>query len=260
MEKQGLCPHTKPKGGGRKASPQLFARAGAVLFPALGAQVAGRTGAAAIAPIVQHVARALVAGVGVVDDDVDQRLAAQVLGHLPGLGLVYPHQRRGDAQAALQPQVQRDLQGLHGVIAAVGIAREIGFADTGDDHLQAAPIGERAGERQEQQVASGHERVGQAVGLHGEGHVVGQGRAADLLQHVERQQVVFAQARRPLRELAANLGQHVLARIEFDMVALAVVETQGFDAFITRERVGQAGGGVLSTGKKDQGGSVHGGH
>ena len=234
--------------------------AGHVLLPSLGAQLAGWAYAAAVAPAVANVSRALVACVGLLENKFHQRLAAQVLRHLPGLGLVYPHQRRGDAQAALQAQVQRDLQGFHGVVAAVGIAREIGFTDTGDDHLQPASVGERTGQREEQQIAPGHESVGQAVGLHRKRHVVGQRRAADLLQHVERQHVVLAQARRPLRKLAADLGEHVLARIEFDMVALTVIETQGFDAFITRKSVGKAGGGVLSTGKKDQGGSVHGGH
>jgi hypothetical protein len=86
-------------------------------------------------------------------------------------GLVDPHQRRVDQEAVVHAEGQRHLQRLHGVVAAVGVAGKVGFADAGDEDLDAAPVGQRRGQREEQQVAPGHEGVGQAAGFHAEGHV-----------------------------------------------------------------------------------------
>src|SRR5690606_41311570 len=53
------------------------------------------------------------------------------------------------------------------------------FRSAGDDVLQVAAIGERRREGEEDQVAAGHEGVGQAVLLHGEGHVLRQAGARE---------------------------------------------------------------------------------
>src|SRR3954471_12890187 len=55
---------------------------------ALLAQVARRAEAAAIAPRVTLGALAHVAGMGVLDDEVNQRIASEILGEGPGLRLV----------------------------------------------------------------------------------------------------------------------------------------------------------------------------
>jgi hypothetical protein len=73
-------------------------------------------------PVLARPARAFVAGVGVLEDDLDQRLATQFLGERPGFGLVEPHQRRVQHEAPVHAEVQGDLQRLDGVVAAVGIA------------------------------------------------------------------------------------------------------------------------------------------
>src|SRR5690606_20833829 len=51
----------------------------------------------------------------------------------------------------------------------------------------------------------------------------------------------------------AQLAQYVQACLQFNAVALAVIEGDGFDVGIARQRPGQAGGGVLATGEEDQG-------
>ncbi|KAG1245081.1 hypothetical protein G6F68_015200 [Rhizopus microsporus] len=150
-----------------------------------------------------------------------RRVAAQRLGKRPGLRFVDPHERGLDGDAAAQAQAQRHLLRLDRVIAAVGIAREVGFAHAADQHVQLTAVAQRSGQRQEKQIAAGHERVGQAIGLHLDGAVARHGGIAHLAQHLQVQQVVFAQPRRPLREARADVAQHVQAGIQFNAVPLA---------------------------------------
>src|SRR4051812_38277005 len=62
------------------------------------AQFASRTGSATVSPIVQGIAPAQVASVGVVADQVDQRRTAQCLRQFPVSRLVDPHQGRFDPE------------------------------------------------------------------------------------------------------------------------------------------------------------------
>src|SRR5450432_936616 len=91
---------------------------------ALAAQIARRTHATAVAPGMAMLAVAEIARVSVLDDELDERLAAEALGHGPGLGLVEPHQRRVDHHRGVEAEADRDLQRLERVVAAVGVGRE----------------------------------------------------------------------------------------------------------------------------------------
>ncbi len=68
--------------------------------------------------------------------------------------------------------------------------------------------------------------------------------------------MVFAQARGPIRKLAANRAQHVQPRVQLDAMTLAVVESHGLDMGVAVQGPGQASGGVLAAGEKDQGASL----
>ena len=70
----------------------------------------------------------------VLDHQLDQRLAAEPLGHCPGGGLVEPHERRLDRHRLVEAEADRDLQRLEGVVAAVGVAGVVGFAHAADEH------------------------------------------------------------------------------------------------------------------------------
>ena len=115
-----------------------------------------------------------ITGVGVFDDEIHQGVAAagrpglraQRFSQLPRRGFVDPHQRRFDQIPLVHAQRQRQLHGLHGVVAAIGVARKIRLANPGDDHLQIAPVGHSGGQREEQKVAAWNERIGQAALLH----------------------------------------------------------------------------------------------
>jgi hypothetical protein len=66
--------------------------------------------------------------------------------------------------------------------------------------------------------------------------------------------VVLAQARIPVGRHRAHLGQDGGTHGEFDRMALAIVEADGFDAGITLQGPGQASGGVLSATEQYEGG------
>ena len=77
----------------------------------------------------------------------------------------------------------------------------------------------------------------------------------------EQQRVAKAGQRRcdhaPARGLQmiarAQRGQHLLARLQLHMVALAVVKTNGLDPGKALQRPGQADGGILTTRKQNEG-------
>src|SRR5689334_18837300 len=91
-------------------------------LPAGSAQDAGRAGAATISPVMALPALATIAGVSPLNDQIHQGGAAQALGQRPAIRLVAPHQRRFQHEAALHPQVQRQLHRLDRVVATVRVA------------------------------------------------------------------------------------------------------------------------------------------
>ena len=145
---------------------------------------------------------AQVAGVRMLDDQLDESGAAERFRQLPRRRLVEPHQRRLDDEALVHAQVERDLQRLQRVVAAVGISGVIGLAHAADQHAKSAPIGDGRGGRQEQDVAARHERRRQAVGAHRDFAVAGQRRVAEVLDQAEVQHVIGPQPARPLADSA----------------------------------------------------------
>ncbi len=103
-------------------------------------QLTRRAGAAAVAPVVAVRAVAEVAGVGLLEDQVEQRRSAEVLRQFEGRRLVDPHQRRVQNKAALHAEIERHLQRLDAVVAAVRIAGVVGLAHAGDDVADAAAM------------------------------------------------------------------------------------------------------------------------
>ena len=64
--------------------------------------------------------------------------------------------------------------------------------------------------------------------------------------------MIVAQARRPRREGSAQFAQHVEAAIEFDAVALAVVEGDRIDDVKTLQGPRQASRRILAAGKQNE--------
>lgn len=93
-------------------------------LPALRPQVAGRAITASIAPVVQHIAGAAVAGMRARPDQFHEFGSAQFTGEFPCLGLVALHQRRLDDQAFVQAQGQRFLGCVQRIATTVRVARK----------------------------------------------------------------------------------------------------------------------------------------
>jgi hypothetical protein len=186
-----------------------------------------------------------------IDDQAHECFAAERLREAPGLRLGEPHERRLEREARVHAQAERDLQRLDRVVAAIGIAREVRFAHAADQYADAAPVGRRAGEGEEEQVAPGYEGVRQARGLHADFHVVRHRGGAEPAQHVELQQMIAAEARRPARKFAPQPREDARPAIELGAVALPVVEADGLDARVALERPGQADGRILAAGEQN---------
>src|SRR5215831_9440688 len=158
-------------------------------------QLTGRARATAEAPIVPMRAVAHVAAMGVFDNDVEEWLSRNGLGHGEGAGLVDPHQRRVYDDTLVETQTQSDLHGLDGVVTAIGIAGIIGLAHAGDDVPDAAAIGQRAGEGEKDQIAPRHKGRRQTIGGDLDGYVAGQRAVGHRGERVKLDEVVLAEPR-----------------------------------------------------------------
>ena len=202
-------------------------------------------------------AAAEVAGVGLFDDELHQRITAEVLRELPGRRLVDPHERRLDGETPRHSERQRHLRRLDRVVAAVRVAREIRLAHAADEHLDAAAIGECRRQRQENQIAPGDECIGQLRFLHFECHFAGERGLADLAEQAEVEQMVFAEALGPVWEGIGQQPKSALARIELRSMALPVVEADGLYALMAGKGPGKTGRRVLAAGEEHQGMAMH---
>ena len=117
----------------------------------------------------------------------------------------------------------------------------------------AAPVGERAGEGEEDQVAARHEGGRQAVVGHLDRHVAGERGLGDGGERVELDHMVLAEPLRPVADAApASCSRIARPHRQLDRVALAVVEADGLDPRKALERPGQADGGILPAGEQHQ--------
>src|SRR5260370_12676746 len=81
---------------------------------AVGAKFAGRTFPAAETPDVARGALAEITAVGLLDQQIDQRIPTEFLGEREGSRLVDPHQRRAPDEPALPAELERELHGPAG--------------------------------------------------------------------------------------------------------------------------------------------------
>lgn len=220
------------------------------------AQLAGGALAAAVAPRVQFAAIPDIAGVRHGTDTLHKRRAAFLLGEGPCTGLVQPHQGGMHDETGVHAEVEGDLHGFDGVVAAVGIAGKIGFADAHHQMPDAFAPRQRGGGGEEHEVAARHKCIGDALLVERDFHVAGHGRFADLVEQAEAEQGVLAELGGPQcgqGGVRADGVQYVPAAFHFHMMPLSVVETDRKDAIETVEGPSEAGRGVLSAGKNDKG-------
>ena len=97
------------------------------------------------------VAVAAIACVAVLQRNLNQRIAAQLMRQRPCFGLVDMHERRVD-DVAFHAFVNGLLQRVQRIAATIGIARIIGLAHAADQHAQSAPISQRRAIGEEQRL------------------------------------------------------------------------------------------------------------
>ena len=130
------------------------------------AELASRAGAAAIAPGVTLAPLAAIAGVGVLDDEIDEAsppsfcASSQVSAfdsHISGVSM---------AKGISVPSLIASAKRAQGRVAAIRIAGIVRLAHAADERMQPAPIAERRGIGEEHEVSSRHEGARQARGQH----------------------------------------------------------------------------------------------
>ena len=129
---------------------------------------------------------------GLLDNEFEQRLAADLPGHGEGRRLIDPHQRRMDDEAPIHAETERNLHGLDGVVAAIGVTGVVGLAHAGDDVAGAAAIGERAGEAEKDKVAAGHKGGRQAAVGDLDCGLAGERGVGNIRERIEFNHVVVA--------------------------------------------------------------------
>src|SRR6266852_3010870 len=229
----------------------------AIACVAILAELARRAFAATRPPLVP-LPVAEVAGVRVFDDDVDERLAAELLGQCEGRRLVDPHERRLQHEAPVHSQAERHLQRLDRIVAAVRVAGEIGLAHSAHERPDPPAVGKRSGGREEKQVPPRNEGVGQARFGHPDLDVLGHRGRAERTDDAQIEHVILAELPAPRGKALAQLGEDDRAALELDRVALPVAKADGLDAREIRERPREAGGRILAAGEKNQSLLAHG--
>ena len=157
---------------------------------------------------------------GLLDQQIDQRIPAEFLREREGFRLVDPHQRRVQDEPALHAEIERELHGLDGVVAAIRIAGVIGLAHAGDEVFGAAPVGERARKGEEDQVAAGYEGGGQPAVRDGDRGIAGQRRLGNGRERLDAHEMVLAEAACPARIERRDTFPHLWPNAELDRMAL----------------------------------------
>src|SRR6185312_1143364 len=159
--------------------------------------------------------------------------------------------REGAADAEGQDPLHR----VHGLAPAVRIARIVRLAHAADQGVQPAPVGERGGIGQEDEIAPRYEGRGQPAlgGL--DRPLGGQRGLADGAERADIQMVVRADTLAPYGKFGPQPRPDIKARRELRGVSLAVVEAHGLDPLEPVQRPGQADAGVLSAREEHERGS-----
>jgi hypothetical protein len=189
----------------------------------------------------------------VLDDEIKECFAPNLLGHGEGVGLVDPHQRGVDSHALVEAERQRNLDGFDGVVAAVWIAGIVRLAHAGHQVAGPAAIRQCPGKAKENQVAARHESGGKTAVGNLDRRLARKSGFRDGRQRAKPDHMIIAQAPVPVRVQACQLVAQSPPHAELDRVPLTVVEADRLDAREALKRPSKANRRVLPAGKKNQG-------
>ena len=186
-----------------------------------------RTLSAAVAPVVANRAVTQIAAVGFLDQKSHEPLTAEFVRKVECCRLVDPHQRRMDHEAPLHPEIERKLHGFDRVVAAIRIPGIVGLAHARHEMLDSTAVGESAGQREEHEIAPGHERSGKSALAHCDRDVAGEGAFREGRERGDLDHVILTQTSCPWRAHRADAHAHAPADVELHPMTLAVIETDG---------------------------------
>lgn len=150
------------------------------------------------------------------------------------------------AKLLVHGEIERDVEALDEVVAAVGIAGEVRLSDPRDEIEDTALASVDGGDAEEEEIATRHESVGRAVGgfvgVHLQGGI-GERITAELSEEGHVHHFI-----RHLLFSADRLGDFHLVG-----VFLPVGEAQRMDFVEVFERPKEASGGILSAAEHHEG-------
>jgi hypothetical protein len=111
--------------------------------------------------------------------------------------------------------------------------------------LEAAPVSERGGVCQEQQIAARHEGIRQPSRINIDLNVMRQRVGRDLRERIDVDQVILAKALAPSGEPPANLVDDNCALAELGAMPLAIIKSNGLDPLMAAKGEGKAGCRIL---------------
>jgi hypothetical protein len=189
---------------------------------------------------------------GLLDHEIEKGLSSERAREREGLRLIDPHQRGVDHEAAIHAKRQRELHRLDGVVAAIRVAGIVGLAHSGNQMFQPAPVGDRAGEGEKDEIAARHERGRQVVRGHLDRRLAGQRGVGDRAERVEPQEMILAEPHLPGGLQRPNPLAQARPDLKLDCMALAIIEPDRLHLRETFQRPGETDGRVLAAGKKNE--------
>ena len=155
-------------------------------------------------------------------------------------------------ERAVHAERDRFLERPDRLVAAIGIPRVVRLAHAADERMDAAPIAQGGGIREEEEIAAGHERRRQPGGRHFD---LGFARQRRLAQDPSSAISTMWSSPRRLAQrpnLSLRRPEYDMPLLELDRVALTVVETDRLDSLEALECPGETDRAVLPAGEENE--------
>src|SRR5258708_30854633 len=112
---------------------------------------------------------AQVAGVGLLQNQLDQGISAQTLSQTESLRLVDPHQWRIEDEPSVHRTVQGQLNGFDRIVSTIGVSRKVGLAHTAHDVSDVSLMSDDRRQYEKENVAPRYKGGWESVGIHRNG-------------------------------------------------------------------------------------------
>lgn len=191
-----------------------------------------------------------VAGMRLSPYDIEEVSPAQLSRHAPDAFLVFVHEGAAHIKFCIHPKTERNGERIDRVLPTVGISRIVGFTHATDDGPYSEGVGMRSGGSEEEQIAAGHERIGESVITRRYLFFARERRGSQRLEELHIEDEITCESSAP-RKLCGKL-KYPLAANELIPMPLTVVEAEGVYLLILPERQAETDGRILPAGKQQK--------